>query len=1771
MADTPTPRSIQQIEGDMFDAFIAKTGITSLKVGSPLRSLIEAVAQSQLQNSADIFQLLNSISLDRATGTALDSIAADEGIARRSASAAFGYVTFTDIGFTKVETILTQPAAVSDRQIVVKNATSFASTGNPVSITLNSGESNQETVVISSISGNTITLASNLQYSHATSAPVLKLQFGNRLIPAGTSIGGTVKFNTINQATISSGETTIENVPVLCATVGTSGNVAANSVTSVNSSLPFSASVTNPLPFANAVDAETDDELRQRIRIARQTRQRGTPLAIQNAVSGVVSADENKRVASASIMDVGQGKAVLYIDDGTGYEGKFSGIGLEVLVGFASGGEQFFELQGGRPVAKAFVQSGDTTPFNLRGGETLTVKVDGISETHTFAASDFAIPGKANVYEVVSSINAGLHKFIAMTSADKQKFIVTLREDSNSMIQVVDGGGVFGFSTSPSRTLYLFLDGELLAQGTDYTIDRNRGQIYLNSPLVQGQSLVAGSVDTRAVLKTEALPASYTAVSNESLFFVVDDPTASIVPVEIEANTVTIAAVSANTDLLSVTVSSAGFASVVAGDWMVVHDTAFTTPFIGKVTVKDSDSVVLVDATAASLPPNTYTLLQGGLTFVRTSSVPQKVAISTYSDIDVLVSSINANKALHAKAIYQNRLALSSNSYTDTGSIMFVGQRSSLNIGLSAGTMSTNLPDYNQSASSGTENAVPLFAHISAAGATSNVGAIAEFTLTEKSSIPLSGLSGQAGFTTTYQDTTTYSSTLNNSYSSTDYRVEAPGYHFSSSDVLNVVLDSSPSTSSYAVPMVYEAKIHLDGGNVFLQGADGETNTIKTAFNSANLTDYAIWRASDTATANTNTVAASNSSFIFKEKNFGPSTLLSKVEFDYPTQAGVPFSGSIDDSGKMSISLASSTQTTTVNSIDAFIYVRNKQSQKEIELLGWIPAKLWTNDPSKGTCVIIDIDSGGYEKFVLDAIPLSSKMLLVDTNHDPIIPFTLPYGFSSNPVATSTEYVFPFAPGSATVISGQDIRVCFSQSGVGVDFTSSLSPSGTKICVFESDLKTYNQVDYLLGAGGYRVKTSGSYVESITLSCSPISLGDGFVDLSATSSALSFVFLKTETLSNSNFTNAYVELAEPYPTSAITRSTADHFDFDPALIAANGVFSTASSAVFIKTCNTATYRVTTKSSATFSEGEAVQLVPVTAKNVTDKLNAYFQNLNVASTTVSYAGQGIEVARTVNPDGSLQVTGGSANSHEALSYGLNDASDAFKVTAGDLSGFAVGNMVKVESFAKKQISRSLEAAFDIFTTDEVSEITLQASVHGFFDLWSNNYTAPSTPYIAESKKWFVKKTGDLLCFTSIGNLSDNATDFATLVSGNVVAGTQVVIHRPKYKSTVYETVGSDKRLKINNFDLALSDIQEEDIVVCERISTGVKVEKMVVGVDADGIIVSNTTGISGGCYIYPKNDPTNLYGTYRVLGSYVNNTTKDVSFWVEAPADFTEGVFTLATKFMSKESAVTGDSLQFTADSTAVNVTVQELNLGFQQLASAYTQATKTIKTSVTGLLDGVYDTLGWKRTSSTVETAYAQLESATVGLNDTVNLKLANFNSYQWFAPSENTPVTITALNKLNFDTAEITSIRPGYNYYSGLIGESNKVVYGDMQDPVNYPGYAAANAVIEVLPPMVKRIFLSLVLRMSGGFSTPDTLNAVRSAVSSAVISTPVGTSVSFSDIIQQVNQVPGVFAVSVSQPPFAAPNNLNTTSDIIPVSAGEKAFVVYPEQDIQIKILGA
>ena len=193
MARIPTPRSFNQILGAMLDTFLSHTGLSRIRPGSPFLSFMMASAQSDLRSSKDTFDLLNSTSLDRATGQALDRIGQDEDTPRFGEFSSSGLITVTDSRYTKISTKIFQGHAapiVGSATIYVADASSFTATGQ---IYIGRGTANFEgplayTAVTNFGTYWTLTLTGSTLKYHNLGEAVVMAQGGNRTIPANSVV-----------------------------------------------------------------------------------------------------------------------------------------------------------------------------------------------------------------------------------------------------------------------------------------------------------------------------------------------------------------------------------------------------------------------------------------------------------------------------------------------------------------------------------------------------------------------------------------------------------------------------------------------------------------------------------------------------------------------------------------------------------------------------------------------------------------------------------------------------------------------------------------------------------------------------------------------------------------------------------------------------------------------------------------------------------------------------------------------------------------------------------------------------------------------------------------------------------------------------------------------------------------------------------------------------------------------------------------------------------------------------------------------------------------------------------------------------------------------------------------------------------------------------------------------------------------------------------------------------------------------------------------------
>ena len=193
------------------------------------------------------------------------------------------------------------------------------------------------------------------------------------------------------------------------------------------------------------------------------------------------------------------------------------------------------------------------------------------------------------------------------------------------------------------------------------------------------------------------------------------------------------------------------------------------------------------------------------------------------------------------------------------------------------------------------------------------------------------------------------------------------------------------------------------------------------------------------------------------------------------------------------------------------------------------------------------------------------------------------------------------------------------------------------------------------------------------------------------------------------------------------------------------------------------------------------------------------------------------------------------------------------------------------------------------------------------------------------------------------------------------------------------------------------------------------------------------------------------------------------------------------------------------------------------------------------------------------QVAYVSAEVGTANFNRIVFNTSAQYEKIDFSAN-----ISMVALGKLNFPT----TIRIGidsYNYDTGLIGQSNRVVYGDPRDSVTYPGVNAAGTNIFIREPLIRRVKISLAIRTNIGVSFAQITSQIQSSVYALIQSNPLGKSIDLSSIVETVRLIPGVTSVVLTSPAYTV------SSDEIKLVTGEKAFIASQISDISVSLIGS
>lgn len=328
-------RTAEDLLRAMVARVVARSELSDLAPGNPMTQILGAVATALEEGDLSIAGLLESFSIDRAFGADLDARAAEV--------LPDGLARRTESRATgALRWVLPSPAA-SD--IPIPSGSVAARPGNPRSLYV-------------------------------------------------TTAAGIIRAGSTQSERDDGGA---GDIPAASSTPGASSNTDLTTVTVLVTTVPGAITVTNPLPFGNGRDAETDDEFRARIRAHTRTLSAAIPEALELSVLGAEF--EGRRVISARAWEdpVKRGNVTLYIDDGTGLfvsTAEAAGQSFTDPVGGAIGGEQQFYLSHWPAIAGTF-----TVSHTPSGGAAVAL-TDGVDYT--------AVPSRGLIWLNTDAFPAGL-------------------------------------------------------------------------------------------------------------------------------------------------------------------------------------------------------------------------------------------------------------------------------------------------------------------------------------------------------------------------------------------------------------------------------------------------------------------------------------------------------------------------------------------------------------------------------------------------------------------------------------------------------------------------------------------------------------------------------------------------------------------------------------------------------------------------------------------------------------------------------------------------------------------------------------------------------------------------------------------------------------------------------------------------------------------------------------------------------------------------------------------------------------------------------------------------------------------------------------------------------------------------------------------------------------------------------------------------------------------------------------------------------------------
>jgi uncharacterized phage protein gp47/JayE len=277
-------------------AFARSSGITDVNPGSVVRTLVESISRELEYFYLQLEQAYLSGFLDTATGNALDLVVSIIGIKRKPPQPSSGMVTFGRNTDPEIIAVADEVHLYDDSleyalsKSLIKDIIKIEGTHKGVPVKF------EDTVDYTFSKGNVKWLPEGRKPDTKTVFRVDYNAYREISIPKGTIVATlSLKpedirlFKTTEEALFTriSGEKWEAELPVICTVPGRSGNVLAGAIGVMPQPLPGVEYVINKGDVTNGVEAEEDDELRERSRHALEFAGKATYASLESAIRSV--------------------------------------------------------------------------------------------------------------------------------------------------------------------------------------------------------------------------------------------------------------------------------------------------------------------------------------------------------------------------------------------------------------------------------------------------------------------------------------------------------------------------------------------------------------------------------------------------------------------------------------------------------------------------------------------------------------------------------------------------------------------------------------------------------------------------------------------------------------------------------------------------------------------------------------------------------------------------------------------------------------------------------------------------------------------------------------------------------------------------------------------------------------------------------------------------------------------------------------------------------------------------------------------------------------------------------------------------------------------------------------------------------------------------------------------------------------------------------------------------------------------------------------------